>query len=127
MPFVRITLKKGQPKEFKENISSSVHQALVGAYAIPEDDLFQIIEEVDDENVIYPASYMGISHSNDIIYISITAKVGRSVEMKKSLYKQIVSNIYDSCQHNKNDVFITLIENSEENWSFGNGEAQLVT
>ena len=127
MPFVRVTLKKGKPLEFKKNISSSIHQALMDAYAIPEDDLFQVIEEIDGENIIYPASYMGIKHSSDIIYIAITAKIGRTVEMKKSLYEKIVDNIHASNQHNKNDVVITLMENSEANWSFGNGEAQLVT
>ena len=127
MPFVRITLKKDKALEFKNNISSSIHQALMDVYAIPEDDLFQVIEEVDGENIIYPASYMGIKHSSDIIYIAITAKIGRTVEMKKTLYKKIVANIHASSQHNKNDVFITLIENSEEDWSFGNGVAQLIT
>ena len=70
-------------------------------YAIPEDDLFQVIEEVDSENIIYPASYMGIKHSSDIIYIAITAKIGRTVEMKKSLYKKIVDDIHTSSQHTK--------------------------
>ena len=126
MPFVRVSLKKGKETGFKKAISNSIHQALVDTFRIPEDDLFQIIAEFDEENVIYPSSYMGINHTSDIIYIVIIAKAGRSTEMKKSLYKSIVSNISKSTNHNKSDILITLTENALENWSFGNGEAQLI-
>jgi len=46
--------------------------------------------------------------------------------MKKMLYKTIAQNISVSTKHNIGDIIITLIENTEENWSFGNGEAQLL-
>jgi len=126
MPFVRVSLKKGKETGFKKAISNSIHQALVDTFRIPEDDLFQIIAEFDEENVIYPSSYMGINHTSDIIYIVIIAKAGRSTEMKKNLYKSIVSNISKNTNHNKSDILITLTENTLENWSFGNGEAQLI-
>ena len=126
MPFVRVSLKKRKETGFKKAISNSIHQALVDTFRIPEDDLFQIIAEFDEENVIYPSSYMGINHTSDIIYIVIIAKDGRSIEMKKSLYKSIVDNISKNTNHNKSDIFITLTENAVENWSFGNGEAQLI-
>lgn len=126
MPLVRITLKKGKQAEFKQHISQSIHNALVSVFGIPEDDLFQIIEELESENIIYPSSYMGIEHTSDIIYITIIAKFGRNMELKKCLYKSIVENISESTDHNISDVFITIIENAPENWSFGNGAAQLV-
>lgn len=127
MPFVRISLRKGKNHEFKKNVSMSVHHALTDAFSIPEDDLFQVIGEFDEDNIVYPYSYMGIQHTGDIIFIQITAKKGRTAAMKKSLYKKVVSNIFESTQHRQSDVFITIIENTEENWSFGNGEAQLIS
>lgn len=126
MPLVRITLKKGMQAEFKQHISKSIHTALVSVFGIPDDDLFQIIEELELENIVYPSSYMGIAHTSDIIYITIIAKLGRNMELKKQLYKGIAKNITESTDHNISDVFITIIENTAENWSFGNGDAQLV-
>jgi phenylpyruvate tautomerase PptA (4-oxalocrotonate tautomerase family) len=126
MPFVRISLKRGKSAEFRNNIAKSVHQALVSSFGIPENDMFQLIEELNEENIIYPQSYMGINHTSEIIYISITAKAGRTIDMKKLLYKTIAQNIFAATQHNKEDIIITLVENSEANWSFGNGEAQLI-
>ncbi len=127
MPFVRVSLKTGKSQEFKRGLSQVIHEALVHAFKIPEDDIFQVIDEVNSENIIYPESYLGISHSNDIIYIQITAKSGRTVAMKKDLYHQIAQNLKETLGHPTNDTFITLVENSEENWSFGNGKAQLVS
>lgn len=126
MPFVRISLKKGKSKEFRELLSNSIHQALVSAFKIPEKDIFQVIAEHDEDNIIYPDSYLGIKHTSNIIYIVIILKAGRCIEMKKALYQHIVNNIADSTDHDKGDILITLTENSVENWSFGNGEAQLI-
>ena len=126
MPFVRISLKKGKSKAFKTALSNSVHQALVNAFNIPKDDIFQVIAEFDEENIIFPSSYMGIEHTSDIIFISIVAKGGRSADMKKSLYSLIAENVEKSTNHNKSDLIIVLNENTEEDWSFGDGIGQLI-
>ena len=126
MPFVRISLKEGKSPTFKKAVSHAVQEALTSIFQIPKNDMFQVIEETVAENIIYPDSYMDIPHTNEIIYIVITAKSGRTVEMKQRLYRNIAASIEQSTQHPMSDVFITMIENREENWSFGNGEAQLV-
>lgn len=126
MPFVRIYLKKGTTVEFRQQISQSVHSSLVKEFSIPEDDLFQVIEEVEPHNLFYPGQYLGIAHSEKIIYIQITAKAGRSQLMKQSLYRSIANEIYCRTQHSPEDIVTILTENSEADWSFGRGEAQLV-
>ncbi|MBS98328.1 MAG: tautomerase family protein [Oceanospirillaceae bacterium] len=104
MPLVRITLRKGTGPEFKQQISHSVHQSLVTTFNIPEEDRFQIIEEVDTENLIWPERYMGIPHSDQIIYVQITAKSGRSRAMKQALFRAIADEIHRRTQHNTNDL-----------------------
>ena len=126
MPFVQISLKSGKSKEYKQAISDSIHDSLVDIFGIPKLDKFQIINEVVEENIIYPTSYMDIPHTDEIIYIHITAKKGRSVDMKKKLYQHIVRNINQKTSHNIDDIMIIMVENEEENWSFGQGKAQLV-
>lgn len=126
MPYVQISLLKGRSKESIRNISNSIHQALVEEFKIPEFDKFQVINELEDGNIIFPLEYLGIPHSSKIIYIHITAKSGRTVEMKKKLYAKIASYICGVEDIAKDDIFIVISENSEENWSFGKGEAQLV-
>ena len=126
MPFVQITLLKGKSPNIISNIVNSVHNALVEEFKIPELDKFQTIQEVETNNLIYPANYLGIPHSENIVYIHITAKEGRTVEMKKKLYKKIAVSISEKTNISIDDVFIVLSETKEENWSFGGGVAQLV-
>lgn len=126
MPFVQISILKGKSPKSIRNISNSVHQALVEEFGIPELDKFQVINEVDEVNLVFPSEYMGIPHTKNIIFIHITAKKGRTVKMKQKLYKKIATFISDKEKISQDDVFIVLSENSEENWSFGRGKAQLV-
>jgi len=125
MPFVRISLPKKLSLETKNNISESIHQSLIAEFNIPKDDYFHVIEELEPHQIKYPESYLGISHSEDIVYVQITAGQGRTLEQKKKLYHQIATRISTSTEILINNVIIVLLENNGlENWSFGNGEIQ---
>lgn len=125
MPFVRISLPKKLSLETKNNISEAIHQSLIEEFHIPKDDYFHIIEELEPHQIKYPTSYLGISHSEEIIYVQITAGQGRTLEQKKNLYQKIATKISTSTAILINNVIIVLLENNGlENWSFGNGAIQ---
>ena len=125
MPFVRISLPKKLSLETKNKISESIHHSLIEEFHIPKDDYFHVIEELENHQIKYPESYLGISHSEEIIYVQITAGQGRTLEQKKKLYQQIATRISSSTPILVNNVIIVLLENNGlENWSFGNGEIQ---
>ena len=125
MPFVRISLPKKLSLETKNTISESIHQSLIEEFHIPKDDYFHVIEELENHQIKYPDSYLGISHSEEIVYVQITAGQGRTLEQKKKLYQQIATRISSSTAILINNVIIVLLENNGlENWSFGNGEIQ---
>ncbi|MBF4464154.1 tautomerase family protein [Flavobacterium sp. LC2016-12] len=125
MPFVRISLPKKLSLETKNTISESIHQSLIEEFHIPKDDYFHVIEELENHQIKYPESYLGISHSEQIVYVQIIAGQGRTLEQKKKLYHQIATRISSSTPILINNVIIVLLENNGlENWSFGNGEIQ---
>lgn len=125
MPFVRISLQKELSLEVKNTISESIHQSLIEEFHIPQDDYFHVIEELENHQIKYPKSYLGISHSEEIIYVQIIAGQGRTLEQKKKLYHQIATRISSSTAILINNIIIVLLENNGlENWSFGNGEIQ---
>jgi len=128
MPFVRISLPKKLSLETKNTISASIHESLIAEFNIPKDDYFHVIEELESHQIKYPETYLGISHSEDIIYVQITAGQGRTLEQKKKLYRQIATRISTSTEILITNVIIVLLENNGlENWSFGNGEIQIPT
>ncbi len=126
MPYVQITLLQGKSPDYVSAIVDSVHQALVEEFKIPEQDKFQVVREVEPHQLIFPESYLGISHTDNILYIHITAKEGRTTDMKKRLYAKIAALVNERTDLPVDDIVIVLSENKVENWSFGRGSAQLI-
>jgi phenylpyruvate tautomerase PptA (4-oxalocrotonate tautomerase family) len=56
--------------------------------------------------------------------IQITWSEGRTVDQKKALFKAIADGLAGKLGLRREDVFVSLIEVKQENWSFGNGVAQ---
>jgi phenylpyruvate tautomerase PptA (4-oxalocrotonate tautomerase family) len=52
-------------------------------------------------------------------------KEGRTTQKKQALYARIVDLLEQNAGIRPQDVMIILTENTQENWSFGNGIAQL--
>ena len=126
MPFVNIYLPEVFPRELKNKISLSVHESLMEIFNIPEDDYFQIIHQVSSEDLTFPDCYLGIPHTPNLMYIQIICGPGRTVEMKKSLYSVISTKISERTHVLSNDIIIVLNETSLENWSLGQGKAQMI-
>ncbi|HEU4415571.1 MAG TPA: tautomerase family protein [Candidatus Angelobacter sp.] len=127
MPLVRISLLAGKPEAHKRKISEAVHRALVETISIPAQDRFQIITEHGKADFVYDAEYLNIHRTDDLVIIQITLSAGRSLEVRKSLYRRIADLLHQEAGLRKEDVFVNLVEVAKENWSFGNGEAQYAT
>jgi 4-oxalocrotonate tautomerase len=121
MPLVRITLRKGRSPEFLHDIGNAVHEALVSQANVPADDRFQIFEEV--ETMVAHPSYGGVERSEGLVIIQITLNAGRTVEIKKNLYAEIARRLQAAVDVRSDDVLISLVEVTKENWSFGKGVA----
>ena len=124
MPLVRIDLNKSYSSDISKKIGDIVYAAMEQEINVPKDDKFQIITRHDSSDINIPDSYLGIKYTPGIIIIQITLNGGRSVELKKKLYKKIAEELHSKLNIRKEDVFIGLVEVDKENWSFGNGEAQ---
>ncbi len=127
MPFVKINLPQTTVPEVRKAISLAVHESLMPHFKIPADDYFQVVHELSVNDLLFPASYMGVPHTPKLVYIEITARAGRTVEAKKALYHDIAEKIAATTDISVNDVIIILTENISENWSFGQGIAQMVS
>jgi phenylpyruvate tautomerase PptA (4-oxalocrotonate tautomerase family) len=127
MPLVRISLVAGKPESYKRKISDAVHRALVETISIPAQDRFHIITEHANADFIYDPEYLNIHRTNDLVIIQITMSAGRTLEMRKSLFKRMADLLHEEAGIRREDVFINLVETAKENWSFGNGIAQYAT
>jgi len=123
MPLVRVTLRKGRSPEFLRAAGNAIHEALVAQANVPADDRFQIFDEVEPDRLIAHPSYGGVERSEGLMIVEITLNAGRTVEIKRALYADIVARLCSAVDVRPDDVLISLVEVTKENWSFGNGLA----
>ena len=124
MPFTQISLRKGKSAEYHRELMEEVYMAMRETINIPENDRFAAVTELEDGNFNNSGDYLGISRSDDIVYIQITLNGGRTTDKKKALYAKIAERLNAKLGIRKEDVVISLLEVAPEDWSLGNGEAQ---
>ena len=123
MPLVRMSYNASRWEKKRAAISDAVHQAMVDTIKIPADDKFQVLTEHGAGQVVCDPHYMGIERSDGVVVIQITLNAGRTVDMKKALYARIAQLLSEQAGVRKEDIVISLVEVTKENWSFGNGLA----
>ncbi len=126
MPLIRISLIRGKPREHVRAIGDGVHQALIEAFGVPHDDRFQIIQQLDRDDLVYDADYLGIHRSDDVVFINIVAGNWRDTAQKQRLFRLIADNLARSPGLRPEDVLVVLSPNGRDEWSFGNGLASYV-
>lgn len=126
MPIVRIDVSDRRSSTHRQAISAGIHAALVDAVGVPEDDRFHLITVHPAEDLIAHPDYLGVQRQ-DVIYIQITLVQGRPPEMKQHLYRSIAAALGAIDGVRNEDVCVILTENGPVDYSWGNGEAQLLS
>jgi 4-oxalocrotonate tautomerase len=124
MPLVRIDVPASISLDRRRLIGDMVYATMVDVLNVPERDNFQVITAHDHDHLRMDSEYLGIDRSADAFVISITLNAGRSVDLKKEFYAELVRRLVERVKVRSQDVFISLTEVAKENWSFGDGVAQ---
>ena len=125
MPLARIDINKSASDALVRIVSDTIYKAMVEIANVPPDDKFQVITRHADDEIIYPkAGYLGVTYTRELIIIQIVWVGGRSTDVKKRLFHQIADEIHTLGGVRKEDVWITLVDNAREDWSFGGGVMQ---
>ena len=119
---MKIYVRKNRTDAELRAIGDGVHDALVAQANVPADDRFQILNRLDRDQIVAHPSYGGVSRSEDIVIVEITLNAGRTVEIKKMLYEDIAARL-ERVGVRPDDVLVSLVEVTKENWSFGGGRA----
>lgn len=126
MPFVHIFHNRDFNQERIEHLGDAVHRALGDAFDVPPDDLFQALSShTAGSQLRVTRAFLGIRHSADAVFVQITCPPGRTGEQKRTLFAAIVAHTHAVTDVDPEDVIINVVESGRENWSFGNGLAQL--
>lgn len=123
MPLIHIHLREGKPQKYIQALSDGIHKALLTAWKIPKTDRFQMVSE--HKFFHFNKEIWGVKRSDDLILIYITS-IKRTQAQKKALYKELVKVLGKNPKVRKEDVFVSIVTVKKEDWSFGNGIAQML-
>ena len=120
MPFVTISILDGKGKDYIKKVSDSVNEAVIETMNFPDDDRYQVINQLSDECLQYQ------DRVDDRIMMHLVMRSGRSNKSKQAFYRKVVEYLSDRVQIKPENVFITITENHDVDFSFKNGIAQFV-
>ncbi len=121
MPFIRTAVPAATPGHARQAIVTGIHQALISAIGMPEDELFNLVQAYQPDEFFFDRRFNGIARSDAVIVVEITLRRGRSDAMKRALYAAIAKNLHEMAGVSPKDVFIFMHENDYSDWSVGNG------
>lgn len=124
MPLIQVNLISKSP-QFIQDLGENLHQSLMKTWGIPIDDCFQIFNQKQEHELNINPVIFGVERSKDVIVFHITS-TPRSREMKLDFYQDLTARLEQKMNIRPQDIFISIVENTQEDWSFGNGKAQLL-
>ncbi|MGX5791786.1 tautomerase family protein [Staphylococcus equorum] len=126
MPLIKLDMIKGREKEEIKSILDITYNVMLDAFQAPKGDKYLIVNQHEDYEMEILDTGLGIERTNDVIVFTIVSRP-RTKEQKTTFYKNLVNTLHDKVGIRKEDIMISLVENTDENWSFFNGEAQFLT
>lgn len=125
MPLIHISLLKGKTPDYIKKLADGVHEALRRTWGIPEHDRFQLIHEYEKSHFFIDPIMWDVSRSDNVVVIYITS-IPRDQSKKEAFYQEVVAILNDSIALRPEDVFVSIVHNDKEDWSFGGGIPQLL-
>ncbi|WP_449117319.1 tautomerase family protein [Pseudomonas viridiflava] len=126
MPLLKIDVIKGRSDEALATLLDTVHSAMVEAFQVPVRDRYQIVTEHEPSRMIVQDTGLGLTRTQDVVVITAISRP-RSADMKQTFYKLVAEGLEANCGISPQDLMISMVINSDEDWSFGLGRAQFVT
>jgi phenylpyruvate tautomerase PptA (4-oxalocrotonate tautomerase family) len=126
MPLIRIDLIEGRTDDALRAILDTAHEAVLEAFGVPPRDRYQIITEHKPGRMVLLDTGLGFERDDKVIVVQVFSSP-RTTEMKQAFYRLLTDKLEKQCDIPPNDVLISIMTNSKEDWSFGFGRAQFLT
>jgi phenylpyruvate tautomerase PptA (4-oxalocrotonate tautomerase family) len=126
MPLLRFDLIEGRTDEEMKTLLDAAHRAVLAAFKVPERDRYQIVHEHPASRMIVEDTGLDIPRTNKVVFLQVTSRP-RKKKQKVAFYKLLCEELERSCGIAPSDVVVSIVENSDEDWSFGRGRGQFLT
>ncbi|WP_305751994.1 tautomerase family protein [Mammaliicoccus sciuri] len=125
MPLMKIDIIKGRKKSEMKQILDIAYETMLTAFDAPIGDRYQIVTQHEDYEMEILGTGLGVERTDGVIIFTIITRP-RTQQQKVQFYSEIVNELHDKLNIRKEDVMFSVIENTDEDWSFFKGEAQFL-
>jgi hypothetical protein len=125
MPLLRFDIIEGRTDAELKTLLDAAHRAMLAAFKVPERDRYQIVNEHKPSRMIVEDTGLGIPRTDKIVLVQVITRP-RGKEAKQNFYRLLTQELQTSCGIAPTDVMVSLVENTDEDWSFGLGRAQFL-
>jgi Tautomerase enzyme len=126
MPLLRFDLIEGRSPAQLQALLDAAHRAMLAAFKVPPGDRYQIVHEHPAAHMIIEDTGLGIPRTRNVVFLQVTTRP-RAKELKQAFYKLLVEELEKSCGISPADVVVSMVSNTDDDWSFGHGRAQFLT
>lgn len=125
MPLLRFDLIEGRTDAELKALLDAAHRAMLAAFKVPARDRYQIVNEHKASRMIVEDTGLDIPRTKDVVVVQVFTRP-RGKEAKRTFYRLLVEELQKSCAIAPSDVMVSMVENTDEDWSFGLGRAQFL-
>lgn len=126
MPLLRFDLVEGRSPAELQTLLDAAHEAMLQAFQVPPGDRYQIVHEHPAPHLIVEDTGLGIARTDKRVVLQVTTRP-RSREMKEAFYRLLCEQLQRKCGVAPSDVVVSMVSNTDDDWSFGHGRAQFLT
>lgn len=126
MPLIRIDLTEGRSDKEIKNIMDTVQDCSVEAFSVPIRDRYQIVTEHKPGRMILLDTGLGFERSEEAIVIQVFTSPRAAIN-KNKFYKLLSQKLQENCNLDPKDLLISVMTNTDVDWSFGFGETQYLS
>lgn len=126
MPLMKFHIYEGWQKEKITELLDAAHHAMVRSFDVPIRDRYQLLNTFSHDTMIIQDTGLDIPRTERIVLVEVVSRP-RTTEEKQAFYSNLSDDLLEKCDISPSDVMVSLVENSDADWSFGFGRAQFLT
>jgi phenylpyruvate tautomerase PptA (4-oxalocrotonate tautomerase family) len=126
MPLLRVDVFQGRSEAELKELLDAIHSATLAAFKVPVQDRYQIVHEHPVREMKIEDTGLGIPRTEQVVMVQVTTRPRSRIE-KQNFYELLCQELLRRCGVKGSDVFVSITQNDDEDWSFGYGRAQFIT
>ncbi|PTI78224.1 tautomerase family protein [Staphylococcus succinus] len=126
MPLIKIDMIKGREESEIKEILDISYRVMLETFGAPEGDRYQIVNQHEDYEMQILDTGLGVERTENVLVFTIVTRP-RTQSEKTNFYQKLADTLHEHTDIRKEDIMISLVENTDEDWSFFNGKAQFLT